>query len=181
MKLLDALLISKKLKFEDGSITLYSDGVTILPLDGFIMYIEEVSNDTSVTKSLYSTMRNSMLEQRQRLMAEVDRSNAAEWLCASINLYGYGKVKYEKPTDLITGTLILNGSPFAKVLKSKSAIPVDHIIRGAIAGIASAITGQDLHAVETLCAVSAQNNCQFVLDSKEKLTKEFGELCKQQI
>jgi len=181
MNLLDALLMSRKLKFEDGSIALYGEGVAILPLEGFIMYVGDTSGDADVARLLYSTMRNSMLERRQKLIAEADGSNQAEWLCASANLYGYGKVKYGNSTTAVNGTLILEGSPFAKILKGKSTVPVDHIMRGAIAGIASAITGQDLHAVETCCAVSGRDDCQFVLDSKERLAKEFGELCKQQV
>ena len=181
MNLLDALLMSRKLKFEDGSITLYGEGAAILPLDGFIMYIGEISNDTEVAKLLYSTMRNSMLERSQKLITEAEGTKQAEWLCASVNVYGYGRIRYSKPTTAINGTLILEESPFTKILKGKATTPVDHIIRGAIAGIASAITGRDMHAVEAYCAVSDHDNCQLVLDSKEMLAKEFVELFNQQV
>lgn len=181
MNLLDALLMSRKLKFEDGSIALYGDNVTILPLEGFIMYAGEISDDMPATKLLYSTMRNSMLEQRQKLTTESKNSNFSEWICDSVNIYGYGKIKYEKPAETPKGVLILNDSPFVKILKGRSSNPVDHIVRGAIAGISSAITGQDLHVLETDCAVSGRNSCKFVLDSKDKLAADFEELFKQQI
>jgi predicted hydrocarbon binding protein len=181
MNLLDTLLMSRKLKFEDGSIILYGDSVAILPLEGFIMYANKISNDKSATKMLYSTMRNSMLEQSHKLTVEAKNPDLSEWICDSINIYGYGKLRYEKPSSNKDMSMILEGSPFAKILKGKSFAPVDHILRGALAGIASIATGQELHAIETDCAVLSGENCRFILDSKEKLVNEFRELCEMQI
>ena len=181
MNLLDALLMSRKMKFEDGSITLYGESVAILPLEGFIMYASKIASDKSTTKILYSTMRNSMLEQRNKLNAESKDNDPSGWICNSINLYGFGKMRYEKPLSSQNRTMILECSPFVKILKGKSSAPVDHIVRGALAGIASIATGQELHALETDCAVSGRENCRFILDSKEKLVNEFRELCEMQI
>jgi len=63
----------------------------------------------------------------------------------------------------------VSSNPFAGKLHCSPKMPVDHILRGIIAGIFSSVFGEGVDCVETHCIALGEASCEFIV----KKHKEF--------
>lgn len=181
MNFFEMLMVSKKIAFIDGRVTFYGQDISIFPPEGFVEYMIQVNNNTEDIKILYSTAKKAMLEYKQNLIDAYKQVNDKEWVCNTMNLYGHGKIKYEDSSNILTGTLILEDSFLAEELKNRTKGPVDHILRGMVAGIISSISDRDIDVIEIECQANGKDKCKLVANSEENLKKEFSVLYEEQI
>lgn len=172
------LMISSKLNFQDGRISLYGDDIIIFPPQSVIAYLSQ-AQDSSYAKAFYATAKEAMLESRDVLLKEYKRSNSAEWICNIVNLYGQGRVKYESLDGAISGIIMVEDSFLAGVAGNPK--PMDHILRGIIAGLASIISGENFDAVEIECSANGCKNCRIALDKTSGIKEKFPSFYDEQI
>jgi hypothetical protein len=181
MNFFDMLLMSRKMTFEEGKITLYGQEILIFPYLPLMEHVAQIGNDVKSIKNMYLLAKDSMLENKEGIIKSYKTAGNVNWICETINLLGHGKIKYEDPPTGPTGMIILENSTLAKDLIGKVNNPVDYILRGIIAGIISAILDKDVDAVETECCANGSDNCKIFVDLKEKLVNKFPVLCEQQV
>lgn len=181
MNFFEMLVMSRKMSFQEGKVTLYGQDITIFPIQSIVQYIYEVAGNSLSAKDLYHTSKDAMLEYREYLRKAAAEKDLANWICETLNLYGQGKLTYQTPDMAPIGTLTLENSPFANELQEKTKLPVDNIFRGIIAGVTSSISGRDLDALEVECHATGSINCKIIVDTKEILSDKFALLCDQQI
>ncbi len=183
MNFLELLLMSRKLSFEEGRIYLYGKGVLMLPMAPIANYFSAVNNDDTTVKNTYSMSKSAILSEYKENLSSSFKSSAghAEFLRNNINLYGYGFAEFENSNFAIPGDVFIKDSPFVEALKGVVKKPIDHVLRGILAGVVTAATGQDTDAIELNCAAVSGEKCIMHLDTKAKLTAEFSELCRTQL
>lgn len=181
MNFFEMLILSRKITFEEGSATLYGQNILIFPYRPLMEYIAHISSDTELTKGIYFTAKESILENKAGIVKAYVVSDGQNWICNTINLLGQGKIKYDNPNTGPTGAVLLENSALAKDLKGKTTYAVDHVLRGIVAGIVSAVLDKDTDIIETDCYATGSNACKFFIDSKENLNNKFPVLSKQQI
>ena len=177
MNIFEMLMLSRKLAFEDGRVTLYGQGIAIFPTPSLAEHLAQMSNDPASTKLVYRMAKESMLDSKQDLINAHNASKDKNWLCEMINLYAHGAAAYEDPAK--EGVIILADSPFSSSLTGKVNGPVDHIVRGLIAGIASAISNKDIDVLEIECGVDGK--CKFTLGEKKNLMSKYPSIGNSQI
>ncbi len=74
--------------------------------------------------------------------------------------------------------IVIDNSPFAEALKGKSALPVDTIMRGTLAGLFSAVFKEEIDCVEVECAAQNSERCKFII--KPKVEFDFTNASVQQ-
>ncbi|MGI0100199.1 MAG: V4R domain-containing protein [Candidatus Micrarchaeaceae archaeon] len=173
--------MSRKMVFEDGLVTFYGEGVLIFPAPSIIKYTAMINDEPEYTKSLYQTAKESVLEYKQNLLKECGSNDHKKFIIDTIKLYGLGKIGYEIDSAEPTGMIMLENSPFASNDSGKANNPIDHILRGLIVGMVSAIFDREFDMIEIECRASGGNNCKFLLDSSDELIKKFPLLCANQI
>jgi predicted hydrocarbon binding protein len=167
--------------FEEGKVTFYGQDVLIIPYIPIMEYMAQISNDTESTKIIYSMTKEAMLENREGIIKVYKASGDSDWICNTINLFGQGKIKYENSATEPIGVIILENSISAKDIKYTTKYPIDHILRGIIAGIVSVVLDKDIDAIETMCCATGSSNCKFFIATKEDIENKFAILYKQQI
>ena len=181
MNFFEMLVLSQKLSFSDGRVTFYGQDILIFPVLSIMGYIDLIGNSTESTKEVYYMVKESMLENKQNLKKAYKPSDGVNWIYNTLNLYGLGKVSFGTSTIPPTGEIFVENSPFANGLNGKVNAPIDHILRGIIAGMVSAIFDNDYDVIEVECCVIGSNRCKLILDSKENLSKNFPSFCKNQV
>ncbi len=175
------LMITRKMTFVDGKVTLYGQDVLIFPPQSITAYLSKAYDDLGSLKTLYLISKKSMLEYKQNLKAEFAQSTDKNWICNTINLYGYGNVKYEDANTIPTGTLILEDSFLIKEFENTKYRNIDHLLRGIIAGLISAITDRDFDAIEVEYQANSNNVCKIVIDGNKNLKERFPSLYEEQL
>jgi predicted hydrocarbon binding protein len=177
------LLLSRKMSFENGIVTLYEQNIVIFPPQSMRDHIAfaSINKENGMIKNLYYSAKESMFNHREKIAEIYKTSEGKNWVCDYINMFGQGKIVYENSHNSPSGIILLYNSPYAKDIKDGSNVPVDHIIRGIIAGVLSAALGKDFDAIELYCARVNGDKCKIMVGLKEKLLKSFNEVCIEQI
>lgn len=182
MNFLEMLLMSRKLTFDEGKVSLYGKSILILPASPFFEYIATINSDTDMIQYLYATEKKALIaEYEESFSRSYNASDSATWICDNINLYGYGRIRYDDAKTAPYGKITLENSPFTIRLRGVTGKPVDHILRAIIAGTVSAITHKDTDVIETNCSVGEGNVCSMQVGERGELMSQFPELFKTQI
>lgn len=181
MNFLELLILSRKMEFkEDGEVTLYSQDIVVLPDALMAGYISKLGSSPEWKKAIYSTARDAMLEHKEGIGRAYRGSSGSAWVCNTVNLLGQGKITYED-ADSCTGTVWIENAPTARELVGKVNGQTEHILRGLVAGIASAVLGQNVEAVEVECVATGSDRCKLVVGPEVDLKARFPEACAQQV
>lgn len=182
MNFFEMLVMSRKLSFIDGKVSLYGQEISIYPSRSIMDYILLINEDSELVESVYATAKQSMLEYRAELIKAYNPSKSITWIINTINLYGLGKVEYTGSNpNLPIGEMTAENSPFVQYLKGKVDKPVDSVLKGLIAGMVSAILDSNYDVIELECQATGSSKCKFVLDTKENLVSKFPIECQNQI
>ncbi|MDE1851359.1 MAG: 4-vinyl reductase [Candidatus Micrarchaeota archaeon] len=181
MNFFEMLIMSRKMAFQDGTVTLYGENVLIFPAPSIIKYICLTGTDPKNAKELYHMAKESILERRGNINSTGNSEADVSWVIDTVNLYGLGKLHYQETAGTApAGIIIVENSPFSNSPDCMVGAPMDHILRGILAGMASAVFNKELEAVETECRVVGSSVCKIALDTKENLMKRYPAMYKAQ-
>lgn len=181
MNFFEMLVLSKKLSFADGKVSFYGQDISVYPLQSVVEYTGLINKDSESVKFTYITAKNSMIEYKQNIASAYNQSDTKKWIVETVNLYGLGEIQFDTSSSQLTGGITVENSPFAQNLKGKIDRPVDHILRGIIAGITSVVSNIDYDVIELKCETTGNTNCKLVLDNKEALIQKFPNESKEQL
>lgn len=182
MNFFEMLIMSRKMTFADGVVTLYGGNVLIFPAPSIIKYICMTGTDQRNAKELYHMAKESILENRAGMVGTGKPETDVSWMIETANLYGLGKLHYQEASATIpAGIIIVEDSPFENGPYSRKGTPMDHVLRGILAGMASVLFNKDFDAVEIECGVATGSPaCKIALDTKANLMEKYPELYKTQ-
>lgn len=181
MNFFEMLVLSKKLSFADGKVSLYGQEISIYPARSMMDYVRTISEDVESVKLIYATAKESMLEYREELSKAYDKSNGKDWLISTINLYGLGKIQYSTDSRALEGEITVENSPYSQYLKGSVKRPIDDVLRGVIAGTVSAVLGADYDALETECEALGSQKCKLIIGKNDSLKSGFASIAGSQI
>lgn len=181
MNFFEMLMLSKKMSFENGTVKLYGQNIIIFPPQSIAEYVVSINDNKELIRDLYNTAKKAMVEYGEVISEDYKASHDINWVCDYVNLFGQGRIVYEDITKAPTGTILLENSLYFEGFKNKLNSPVDHIMRGIIAGILSAIFNKNFDAVETECVAMDYSICRFVVDYSDVLKKRFSGIYDTQI
>lgn len=182
MNFFEMLVLSRKMEFKDnGEVTLYGQGIVVLPDALMVEYLLQIDNEPEWKKTLYSTAKEAMLEFKGNFIKAYNSSGGSNWICDTVNLLGQGKIKYENTTKAPLGTILIENSPTAKNLKGNVKMQTDHVLRGILAGIISAVLEKDIDVIESDCVATGGTVCKLIVDYKENLKSNFPAFYEQQV
>lgn len=181
MNFLEMIIMSRKMTFVDGRVTLCGQDLAVFPPTTIAEYILMNNNDPKIAIRIYSNAKKAMLENKENFIKAPKESDKASWICGLINLYGLGKITYVDTKTAPLGIVSLDNSAIASELKGKYKDAVDHLTRGIVAGVASCLSDYELDAIETQCSAVSGNQCIIIIDSSQKLKSRFPEICTKQI
>ena len=185
MNLFEKLLQLKELRFGDGEISLLDSRVVLVQTDLFAEYGLRINNSPEKTFEFYDSIKTGFKGIVIKIMGRNYSfvfNDFFKWLTDVANMAGWGKVKWEMlDVEKRTGVLVVEGSPIAVALKGKVKYPVDDMIRGFIAGGASASLKTDIDAVELDCSALGAPLCRFLFKpfdefdfSKPEVIRQLG-------
>lgn len=94
---------------------------------------------------------------------EFDFQGYFQWLTNLAMMLGWGTFKWEGlDEEHKTGSLLVENAAVGEALKGQAKQPVDHFIRGMIAGGASISLKADIDALEEECIALGAPRCRFV-------------------
>ncbi|MGI0141150.1 MAG: V4R domain-containing protein [Candidatus Micrarchaeales archaeon] len=182
MGLLDKLMMARLITFKDGSISLYNNRVVMAPATFFYDLTQAADDNPNEISHLYESAKNSFKD----IMAKDIRSykfsvnDYIKWLFDTATFAGWGMLSLESlDKDKMTGTITMINSPMVEGLKGKAKTPVDHIVRGFIAGAVSMAFKGDLDAIEIECEALGAVKCKFLF--KPAAQFEANELAAMQL
>ncbi len=166
---LDKFIFTGQMKFNNCNFYLIDIPFLIFPVKILSAFLFSASDEQS--KEIYYSTKKSVKEFLPSLKAKPKYSGIS--LVNFVNDFfsnsGFGKIRVlqfdEKNSRAI---LLVSSSPFAMLFKNKSKKPVDHILRGIIAGTFSFALNKDLDAVETKCISVNSSECEFIVNSNSE-------------
>ncbi|PIN98421.1 MAG: hypothetical protein COT90_04445 [Candidatus Diapherotrites archaeon CG10_big_fil_rev_8_21_14_0_10_31_34] len=162
----DKFIFTSQLKFRDSNFHLIDIPFLIFPVEILAKLLFSCSDDES--KEIYYSVKKSVKEFLPSLKAKPKYSGIS--LVNFINDFfsnsGFGKIRVVQfDEENCRAILLVSSSPFALYFKNKSKKPLDHILRGIIAGTFSFALSKDLDAIETKCVSVNSSECEFIVNS----------------
>lgn len=165
----DKFIFTGQIKFRDSNFFLIDIPFLIFPVEILAKLLFSCSEEQA--KEIYFSVKKSVKEFLPILKAKPKYSDVS--LVNFVNEFfsssGFGKIRVvqfdEKNSRAI---LLVSSSPFALYFKNKSKKPLDHILRGVIAGIFSFALEKDLDCIETKCIAVNSSECEFIVNSNKE-------------
>lgn len=166
MSLFDELTMIRQLTFKDGTIKLLEQRIVISPSIVFSDYSMAINDSPDKVAEFYKSIKSSS---KDNFAESVGKSygfnfqNYFDWMTKIVVLSGWGRWKWDLlDEEKKMGKISVSESPVAENLKGKVKCPVDHVIRGFMAGGASASLKIDIDVVEEECVALGAPQCKFV-------------------
>jgi predicted hydrocarbon binding protein len=178
MNVFEELMLARQLSFTVGDIHLLGNRVTIVHATFWAEYTMRMNEDPKKVFELYDSAKISFRDGMAKSIGKrygLSFNDFFKWLTDIAMLAGWGKLTWVDLNDTNkTGIILVDNSPVVEVLKGKVHNPIDHLIRGFIAGGASGWLNTDIDAIEEECAAMGAPQCKFVFRPKEqfKVTPE---------
>ncbi len=167
------LVFARQIKFNKGSIELLNKNVVLLNASFFSNYVEKINNNPKLVQDFYYSVKDSFGNDFAEGIGKKYNfkfRDFVEWMLQLAMMTGWGTFTWEKLKEAdYEGVIIVEKSPIAINLKNKVKFPVDHAIRGFIAGGATAAFKKDIDVIEEKCYALGEKKCKFIL----KLSKNF--------
>lgn len=177
------LLFARQLKLEKGSIDMLGQKMVIAPVFTFASMIRNSNNKPEIAKLIYNACKttNKDVQGFTYRVSKLYRAEGAELikLMASIaTMAGWGEINvFKVDGQRKTAIVHILNSPVAQ-LAGQSKSPVDHPIRGYMAGAAEVIFNgigkqnwEIFDYIETKCVSTGGEFCEFVLDRRSNFKK----------
>ena len=171
---LDKFIYTSTLKYVHNNFYLADVPFMLVPSDLLVGVCGEQNPDFD--KMFYSDVRKSTLK---RLIKQFDLHfglSSGKSLTLFHDFFtasGWGGVEITNIDDTEKRAIIsVSNSPMATALKGKVKFPVDHMLRGVLAGIFSNYFKLPMECVETKCFALGDKNCEFVVKKAQDF--DFG-------
>jgi predicted hydrocarbon binding protein len=168
----EKLMLARQLSFKEGEIDLLGQRLVMLPSIVFSDYTMAINDSPDKVAEFYKSVKSSS---KANFAVSVGKSygfnfqNYFDWMTKIVILSGWGIWKWDfLDEEKKSGKISVTNSPVAENLKGKVKCPVDHIIRGFMAGGASASLKTDVDVVEEECVALGAPQCKFVFKSPDQ-------------
>ena len=165
----DKFIFTGQIKFNESNFFLIDIPFLIFPVEILSKLLFSCSDEQS--KEIYYSVKKSVKEFLPKLKAKPKYSGislvnfANEFFSSS----GFGKIRVVQFDETkLRAILLVSSSPFAFQFKNKSKKPLDHILRGIIAGTFSFALEKDLDCIETKCISVNSSECEFIVNSNKE-------------
>ncbi len=175
LKIFADLLMHGEIKIERGTFILFNQKVALVPQTFFIELTKNAIGNPERTIELYETAKKIMWEvfapkfkDRYKLPA----NNVVDWMKNIGELGGWGQFEIVDYDEKRKRAIVrIKDASIGSALKPSSE-PVDHVIRGFMAGVASFLFNSDVDYVETKCVAKGDPFCEFIAKQKNEFLKE---------
>jgi predicted hydrocarbon binding protein len=165
------LLMARQIQFEKGKLELLGQPVVFVPVQMFSHLIKHTKNSQKIANLIYTGCKlasedfSKMMNKKYKFKTRRDFS---KWLIDLFSLSGWGILTLEK-LDFEGGEAIfhLKDSPVCKMY-GRSDKPIDHAIRGLLAGGGHGILAKEVNAIETKCVSMGGTYCEFILKAQKR-------------
>lgn len=167
------LLMAGQIKFEEGSINFLNSRVLIAPSQMLVNLAEKFKNNDDICIEFYRASKfcniKGFAEEISRKY-KLKQMELAKWLVNTGNVSGWGKIKFTAEDDSSKMFIIEVRNGISQNIKSN--VPVDHFLRGQIAGGASSAFDIEFDCIERKCVAVGDDCCEFVVKPRESFIKE---------
>ncbi len=165
----DKFIFTGQVKFNNSNFHLIDLPFTIFPVQLFSDFLFSASSEQA--KEIYYSVKKSTKNFVPLLKAKPNYSGIS--LVNFVNQFfsnsGFGEIRVLQFDEKKSRAIILvSSSPFALMLKNKSKKPIDHIMRGILAGTFSYALEKDLDCVETKCVSMNSSECEFIVNKNKE-------------
>lgn len=160
--------VTNNLKFKDNQLVLINLPLAIFPV-GLFKEIA-LSEDDEMHRKIYELIKNSCKDFAGKFKKEhgFNDKQIRNFLMDLFTNSGFGKIELVRQDDeKRLYEISVQNNPFAEQVRFKSKKPVDHIMRGILAGVMSVYTEQDIDCVETNCVGVNKNYCTFIAKKRK--------------
>lgn len=134
-------------------------------LDTLIDAISKEVGDAYANKILYTSAEHVGYEFARKVMEtkKVSEDAVLDMFLRYHTLMGFGFFKVQKLNLSVPELIVIADWTIFSKNKKKSSAPIDHYIRGAIAGIIKYLTDKPVYCRETKCIAAGHTHCKFVV------------------
>lgn len=183
MNIFEKLMFSRQLKFAEGDIELFGTRLVMIQSSFFSTYTLQINDSPDRVVELYQIAKKTFATDMAKSiskMYEFTFNDFFKWMTNIAMLAGWGTFKWELLDEgKKIAKINIENSPIAKPLINKVSSPVDHLIRGFIAGAASVSLKTDIDVMEEKCVALNSPYCEFVFkpsDQFEKTTESIRQI-----
>ncbi|MFH1239666.1 MAG: 4-vinyl reductase [Candidatus Diapherotrites archaeon] len=164
----DRFIFANALTYKHNNFYLVNTPFVISPTDILVSLVAQ--NDSELNTKIYyaikESTKNNLLKQLG-LDFRVENEKAVSIFTNFFTASGWGKIeKINFDVKEKRAIVSLENSPFASALRWKTNKPVDHFMRGLLAGFFSKLFNLEVDCVETKCAAMNHNSCEFIIKSR---------------
>ena len=161
----DKFIFTNGLKYRHNNFFLVNLPFLICPSQILAGLLE--TNDVEFQKRLYCSVKESVASRFAPPIGTefgFHGEKLANFLESYFVASGWGLIQnVDLDLDARKAIVKVSNNPFAKMLSKKCSMPVDHILRGIIAGIFSFIFKEPVDCVETHCFALGEQDCEFIV------------------
>ncbi len=171
----DKFIFTNGLKFRDHNFFLIELPFLICPTELFVCLLE--TGDAEFERKLYNAIKESVARRLIPLFGTefgLHGEKMLDFLEKYFIASGWGLLKnIDVDFKAKKAIVSVSSNPVAKRLHSMPKAPVDHILRGLIAGIFSSVFSESVDCVETHCAALGEKDCEFIIKRHNEF--DFGD------
>ncbi len=164
-RFLDKYVYTNNLTFKDYNFFLADVPFVIMPVDLLVSIAGKW--DFELHQELYAEVKKSVwksLIPKFNLDANASQDRFLNFVEVFFTAGGWGQIsQLQVDNDNARAVISVSRSPIALALQHKVEDPVDHFLRGILAGIFSHAFKQEMDCVETHCVAQGNANCEFIL------------------
>jgi predicted hydrocarbon binding protein len=171
------LLLSGQLNFERGKMSIFGERILIVPIGVIHEIILQSANDKKFEKSIYEAMKKSVYDFCAEMYKKsfMQPKEMLQMLGTLAEMNGYGQFNLVNlDFDNKRAVVNMHGLPSKDLIghkKMKGKKVADIWWAGMMAGGGSYIFGEDIECIETICAISGKEWCEFVMGRKKDIQK----------
>lgn len=163
------LLIGRQLEFDNGKINLIGQPMVMMPVVTIAKMQHHIEKKSKLRKlgedALYNAAKDAGIDYMGRYRKNygvTSPTKLLEWAINSMHLAGWGQFTVSKfDVKKAIAEFKVENSPFAIEI-GKRRYPVDHIIRGYIAGGLYVMFNRKVECKETKCIATGYPHCEFI-------------------
>lgn len=171
----DKFIFTNGLKFRDHNFFLMDLPFVICPTDLFIALLE--TGDPEFERKIYLTVKESMARRLIPIFGTgfgLHGEKMLDFMEKYFIASGWGLLKnIDVDFKAKKAIVSVSDSPVAKRLHHAPKGPIDHFLRGIIAGIFSGVFAESVDCVETHCSALGEKNCEFIVKKHNEF--DFGD------
>lgn len=185
LKIFADLLMHGEIKIERGSFVVLGQRLLMSPMPFFLELTKNVLNDPKKSIELYELCKKALVHNFSVPLAKkygLTGLKLVDTLQKFGEIGGWGEIDMLDYDETNKRAIVrINNTPIGSYLRNTNSKPVDHIVRGFMAGSASGVFNKDMDYVEVKCVAKGDPYCEFIAKEKAEFLKEDSALIHEQI